>query len=133
MNPADVRMSNEEPEADLDMLVGRRLRLRDLVHVGETWERLRIPNLPREPGTVAAIRQLAATILDPVDDLFGPIRLWVARNTPFDRIYFYGSDRPLHVSVGPQESRAIVSMLAGPAGRRVPANRNLGWLERQFG
>lgn len=178
-------------QPDFDMLVGRRLRLRDVVHVGETWERVRIPNLPKEPETVAAIRHLVTTILDPVDELFGPIRLtygfaspeltrhipgridpsrdqhagherrpngtficdrlgqaadfhvdgldmgrvalWVARNLPFDRIYFYGSDRPVHVSVGPQNSRSIVTMLVGLAGRRVPANRSLGWLESRFG
>lgn len=185
-------LASEAPDQamDLDMPLGRRIRLRDLVQAGETWERVRIPNLPKEPDTVAAIRQLAESILDPVDALFGPIRLtygfaspeltrhipgridpsrdqhagherkangqyvcdrlgqaadffvegmdmgrvalWVARNLPFDRIYFYGSDRPLHVSVGPQNSRAIVSMLPGPSGRRVPTNRKLAWLESQF-
>lgn len=45
---------------------------------------------------------------------------WLILNTPFDRLYFYGDDRPVHVSVGPAESRAIVMMLAGPSGRRVP-------------
>ena len=26
---------------------------------------------------------------------------WIATRTPFDRLYFYGDDRPIHVSYGP--------------------------------
>ncbi len=45
---------------------------------------------------------------------------WIVSSLPFDRLYFYGDDRPLHVSVGPEESRQVVFMLPGPSGRRVP-------------
>ena len=51
---------------------------------------------------------------------------------PFDRLYFYGADRPVHVSVGPEEARAVVSMLLGPSGRRVPQRRSLDWLIATF-
>lgn len=44
---------------------------------------------------------------------------WIVENCRFDRMYFYGVDRPLHVSIGPQESRAIYEM-AVHGGRRVP-------------
>lgn len=47
---------------------------------------------------------------------------WVATNTPFDRLYFYGADQPIHVSYGPEDSRQIVSMLPGPSGRLLPRN-----------
>jgi len=30
----------------------------------------------------------------------------VAENTPFDRLYFYGEDRLIHVSYGPEQLRA---------------------------
>jgi hypothetical protein len=30
---------------------------------------------------------------------------WIKANTPFDRLYFYADDRPLHVSFGPEHSR----------------------------
>jgi hypothetical protein len=30
---------------------------------------------------------------------------WIVANTPFDRLYFYAADRPLHVSFGPEHSR----------------------------
>ncbi len=48
---------------------------------------------------------------------------WVATHTPFDRLYLYGPDRPLHVSFGPDNTRQVVEMIAGPSGRRVPRVR----------
>jgi hypothetical protein len=45
---------------------------------------------------------------------------WIVENTAFDRLYFYKPDRPLHVSVGPENARQIVDMREGPSGRRVP-------------
>lgn len=171
---------------DLDRSCGRHLRFRDLIEAGETWRRVRVPNLPQEAGTVAALQRLARDVLDPAIDEFGPIEItygfasqeltrhvpgridpsldqhaghelrrdgrpicrrlgaaadfrfaglcsrvlaaWIALNVPFDRLYFYGSDRPIHVSVGPEESRAVVSMLPGPSGKRVPRVRSSHWL-----
>ncbi len=45
---------------------------------------------------------------------------WLAANTPFDRLYFYGADRPIHVSYGPEHSRQIVHMLPGKDDRLIP-------------
>ena len=45
---------------------------------------------------------------------------WIVTNTPFDRLYFYGDDLPLHVSYGPEQSRQIVTMTLGKSGRRIP-------------
>jgi hypothetical protein len=53
----------------------------------------------------------------------GLIAAWIANHLPFDRLYFYGSDKPIHVSVGPQQAGAIVEMIIGPSGRRVPQLR----------
>ena len=63
----------------------------------------------------------------------GQIAAWIVGMLPFDRVYFYGSDRPLHVSVGPSEARAVVTMLPGPSDRRVPRIRSTAWLINQFG
>ncbi|HPB76993.1 MAG TPA: hypothetical protein PLY96_17305 [Chromatiaceae bacterium] len=41
-------------------------------------------------------------------------------NTRFDRLYFYGTDLPIHVSYGPDHSRQIVEMRPTAAGRLVP-------------
>jgi hypothetical protein len=53
---------------------------------------------------------------------------FIAENTPFDRLYLYGSDRPLHVSCGPQESRAIFRMRP-VASRLIPFSIKSGELK----
>jgi hypothetical protein len=61
------------------------------------------------------------------------VAAWIARNLPFDRLYFYGADRPLHVSIGPDEARAIITMLPTQSGRRVPRRRSADWLTQELG
>ena len=48
------------------------------------------------------------------------VAAWIAYNTRFDRLYFYGGHRPLHVSVGPDEKREIVNIYTTNDGRRIP-------------
>jgi len=45
---------------------------------------------------------------------------WLVANTPFDRLYFYAEDRPIHVSYGPNHHRQVVRMTFGKSGRLVP-------------
>lgn len=45
---------------------------------------------------------------------------WVIANLAYDRLYFYGKDRPIHISHGPQQSRAAYRMEVGKTGVRVP-------------
>jgi DNA phosphorothioation-associated putative methyltransferase len=45
---------------------------------------------------------------------------WVAEELPFDRLYFYGESKPLHVSFGPENSRTLVQMVENSAGVRMP-------------
>ena len=49
----------------------------------------------------------------------------------FDRVYFYGDDRPVHVSAGPERNGVIIEVVDGPRGRR-PGRRwdAAGWLGR---
>lgn len=60
---------------DLDLPCGQHLTFRHLIEVGETWQRVRVPNLPERPETAAALCRLAAEILDPVTDKFGPVQI----------------------------------------------------------
>ena len=46
---------------------------------------------------------------------------WIVTNTPFDRLYFYGSDRPIHVSYSAAGVRQAFSMSESKSGRLVPA------------
>jgi DNA phosphorothioation-associated putative methyltransferase len=45
---------------------------------------------------------------------------WVIANTPFDRLYFYGSDRPLHVSYSPIGARQAFIMKVSEKGHLIP-------------
>jgi hypothetical protein len=48
------------------------------------------------------------------------VAAWIVEHTAFDRLYFYGLDRPIHVSAGPDGARQITHMRRGPSGRLVP-------------
>jgi DNA phosphorothioation-associated putative methyltransferase len=54
------------------------------------------------------------------DESMLDVAQWIVANTPFDRLYFYGDDRPIHVSHGPNRDRQVVLMVAGKSGRLVP-------------
>ena len=45
---------------------------------------------------------------------------FISQNLPFDRLYFYGQDRPVHVSIGPDASRAVLHLVPLANGRRIP-------------
>lgn len=54
------------------------------------------------------------------ESMFEVVR-WVVSHTNFDRLYFYGDDRPIHVSVGPENSKQVTLMLPSKtSNRRVP-------------
>lgn len=45
---------------------------------------------------------------------------WVIENLPFDRLYFYGSDRAIHLSYGPQHQRSAYQLVKTASGASVP-------------
>jgi DNA phosphorothioation-associated putative methyltransferase len=45
---------------------------------------------------------------------------WAINNVPFDRLYFYGRDKPIHISFGPEASRAVYSIVPAASGRSMP-------------
>jgi len=45
---------------------------------------------------------------------------FIVQNLPFDRLYLYGDERPLHVSVGPEDSKVVYRLELLASGRRVP-------------
>ncbi|QPB72223.1 hypothetical protein D5125_16970 [Magnetovirga frankeli] len=48
------------------------------------------------------------------------VACWVAENTNYDRLYFYSPHSPFHVSVGPENNKAIVYMKGFLGGRHQP-------------
>nr|WP_301289561.1 DNA phosphorothioation-associated putative methyltransferase [Natronocella acetinitrilica] len=61
----------------------------------------------------------AVDFLIPYEDML-EVAQWIAINTPFDRLYFYGSSYPIHVSIGPRDDRQIVTLQTLPNGKRIP-------------
>ena len=45
---------------------------------------------------------------------------WIVANLPFDRLYFYGPDRPIHVSYAPEPAGLAYRMVASPTKRPMP-------------
>ena len=54
------------------------------------------------------------------DESMLEVAQWIVQHTPFDRLYFYGDDKPVHVSCGPDDKREIVIMKASKSDRSVP-------------
>ena len=54
------------------------------------------------------------------DESMLEVAQWLVTNTPFDRLYFYGDDKPIHVSFGPNHDRQVVRMVASGSGKLVP-------------
>lgn len=161
----------------LDDKCGSNFCFRDFIECGETWERLHPDNYPKSAESFNALCDLARTVLDPIVEYYGSIKLtygfagtaltryipariaphldqhaacevgrggrhicrrlgaavdflveyedmrevavWIASNCDFDRIYFYGSDRPIHVSVGPERAGQVYELVK-TGSRQVP-------------
>lgn len=71
-------------------------------------------------GNLICERKGAACDFIVPDENMLEVAQWIVQNTPFDRLYFYGNDKPLHVSYGDEHNRSIVLMLPGKSGRLVP-------------
>lgn len=54
------------------------------------------------------------------DESMLEVAQWIVKNTPFDRLYFYGDNRPIHVSSGPEKKSEIVVMTTEKNGRSIP-------------
>ncbi|MFT3953796.1 MAG: DNA phosphorothioation-associated putative methyltransferase [Piscinibacter sp.] len=46
---------------------------------------------------------------------------WIIAHIPFDRLYFYGTDRPLHVSYSPSGARQAYQLRESSNGRLLPS------------
>ena len=60
------------------------------------------------------------------DESMLDVARWLVSNTNFDRLYFYGDDRPIHVSAGPENSKQITLLLQSKASnRRIPRSMSI--------
>lgn len=65
------------------------------------------------------------------DESMREVADWIIENVPFDRLYFYGDKRPLHVSFGPAHSRVAYEMAATANGALVPRPYRAGVTQAQ--
>lgn len=54
------------------------------------------------------------------DENMEEVAQWVMQNTPVDRLYFYGRDRPIHVSFSETPARQFVRFMETESGRMIP-------------
>jgi hypothetical protein len=74
----------------------------------------------RKPGAACDFRGVGI----PSDRLID----WIVAQLPFDSLYYYGCDRPIHISYGPQHRRAIWTFTA----QGTPTQKGVEhWLGRQ--
>jgi hypothetical protein len=71
-------------------------------------------------GNIICKRLGAACDFIVPDESMLEVAQWIIKHTPFDRLYFYGDNLPLHVSVGDENARAIVLMKRASNGRLYP-------------
>ncbi len=54
------------------------------------------------------------------DEDMHEVAQWIAQHLPFDRMYLYGRNRPLHISVGPQQAGVVYEMRETARGTLMP-------------
>ena len=64
--------------------------------------------------------------IDGFENQMQVIARYIIENLEFDRLYFYGSSRPLHISVGPENSHFVQVMTTRADGKRHPGKRGVG-------
>ncbi len=57
------------------------------------------------------------------DENMREVANWIAANTSFDRLYFYGENRPVHISFGPELKGGYIDMVMGRSGRLLPRKK----------
>lgn len=60
------------------------------------------------------------------DEDMEEVSRWIMENLPFDRLYFYGKARPVHVSYSEKPQGAAYEMREATNGRRIPRPMTLG-------
>jgi len=54
------------------------------------------------------------------------VMLFIVNNLNFDKVYFYGNEKPIHVSVGNESEKHLQVMNVSDKGRRIPGRKAYG-------
>ncbi|MEI2768385.1 MAG: DNA phosphorothioation-associated putative methyltransferase [Nitrosomonas sp.] len=57
------------------------------------------------------------------DEDMEEVLFWIAENTSFDRLYFYGKEKPIHISYGPQNKMLVIDMIEIKKNHLIPKIR----------
>jgi DNA phosphorothioation-associated putative methyltransferase len=60
------------------------------------------------------------------DENMNDVTKWIIQNTSFDRLYFYGENRPIHVSYSLKPKGVCVDVLTRKSGKPIPKIRKSG-------
>lgn len=76
----------------------------------------------KRSGKLVCDRLGAAVDFMVEDEDMSEVADWIIENVNFDRLYFYGPDRPIHVSFSPHPLREAVHMRILDNGSRIPVH-----------
>lgn len=71
-------------------------------------------------------------IVEGYEKQMNKVMLFIVNNLIFDKIYYYGKDRPLHISVGNKSERHLQIMKISDKGRRFPGKKSYGDKAKQL-
>lgn len=75
-------------------------------------------------GNIICNRLGAAVDFYVSDEDMLEVAQWIVEYLPFDRLYFYGNDLPIHVSIGPDFSKNITLLKQGKGGKLFPQTQS---------
>ncbi|RRJ21325.1 hypothetical protein EIK76_10640 [Rheinheimera mesophila] len=185
-------MNSNSVEALLNSPISREFTLRDICHCGETWQKIKVLNIPQQEQSKLDLVCLATELLDPISEQFGKpvltygfagyellthlkrkkrsriapkldqhsaselnskgelicsrsgaavdlyqpsfssisLALWISKNLHFDRLYYYGADKPIHLSYHREPQRQIVFVNRRHDGSVIPRRLSIFQLEQ---
>lgn len=74
----------------------------------------------KRDGIPVCVRGGAALDFLVADEDMEEVARWIIANLPFDRLYYYGPSKPVHISYGPENTRAAYRMVENAKGNRLP-------------
>ncbi|GIU33051.1 hypothetical protein L2719_17515 [Shewanella schlegeliana] len=108
--------------------LARAIKKNDNPHIAPNLDQHASHELNRK-GKLICPRLGAAVdfFVDAMPNQMDEVALWIAENLKFDRIYYYGKSRPLHISYGPEMNQFVQLMNTNEiTGRRTPGKRANG-------
>ena len=106
-----IRLTFGFCSADLARCIPARIAPKLDQHAGE--------EVDKAGDSICERRGAACDFIVDDEDMYEVAR-WIIENVAFDRLYFYGAQKPLHLSHSSNVSRAAFDMRPNEGGRRIP-------------